>query len=104
MLLLCIHAASFPPPVNVTYMQISEEAVSITWSPVFHTCPSVFYNINTSSNCVDVPDTTDVNSVTYQIRKVVPQKPISCEIAIQTVVCDNIYGSFSEHHVFFVGE
>ena len=91
-------------PVNVTYTIISEEEVLISWSPVFQTCPAVFYNINASSDCGDGPDTTKNNSVTYQIKPVMPQKPIICEIAIQTVVCDNINGPFSEHHLLFFGK
>ena len=91
--------------MNVTITEYSETEeqlmVVVRWNPAHENCPSAHYNVNASSSCGQGPNTMDINSFTYQIeRTFFPHE--ACEIAIQTVVCNNIYGLFSKTHFFFI--
>ena len=81
---------------------ISLRQLIFSWSPVATDCPAVLYNIQ-ASNCGSCPTTTNHTNVTCTN---VPADKKECNFAIQTVVCGNITGNFSNPisintHIFY---
>ena len=81
---------------------ISLRQLIFSWSPVAPDCPTVHYNI-LASNCGSCPTTTNHTNVTCTD---VPTDNQECNFAIQTVICGNITGNFSNSisintHIFY---
>ena len=62
------------------------------WSPVTVECPNIQYKIN-ASNCGSCPTTTNHTTATCTN---IPTNGSRCTFAVQTIVCDNIFGDISE--------
>ena len=73
-------------------MNHASNKITFTWSPVAPTCPSLHYNI-LSTNCGSCPTTTTNTTVTCTD---VPTDGSLCTFAVQTFVCGNVDGNFSD--------
>ena len=83
------------PPNNILIsgVDISQQQLTFTWSPVVPDCPAIHYNI-LASNCGSCPTTT--NHTTATCIDIPTIGSTSCNFAIQAVVCGNISGNTSD--------
>ena len=71
----------------------SPPILDVYWSHSLSDCPSIHYTI-LSSNCGSCPTTTTNTTITCTD---VPSNGGVCTFAVQTVVCENITGSYSNN-------
>ena len=81
-------------------VSFDSRALTFDWSPVAPDCHTLHYNI-LSSNCGSCSTTTTNTTVTCTD---VPTDGSMCTFAVQTVVCGNIVGNFSDSVNFTVTE
>ena len=84
---------SSPGNVHISNIDTGLRQLTFSWSPVGPDCPAIHYNI-LASNCGSCPTTTNHTNVTC--TEVPTDDHVNkCKLAIQTVVCGNITGNFS---------
>ena len=84
----------FPPPekLSVIHADLASRELTFSWSPVAPDCPAVHYNI-LASNCGTCSTITSYTTITCAN---VPTDGSTCILAVQTVVCGNVTGNFSD--------
>ena len=92
---ICLLIVPLPTPSNIK-LAYNKGRLMLTWlpEPVFLSCPAVHYNIN-ATNCGKCPDTTTSNNVTCIIDNTITL-PQTCTLTLQSVVCGNVLGTYSE--------
>ena len=84
----------FPPPNNlhITTANFISKTFTFSWNPVSPGCPMVSYNIQ-ASNCGSCPTTTNHTNITCTD---IPINGSTCAFAVQSVICGNPPGNFSD--------
>ena len=85
-----------PPPSDISWARISTEEIVFSWSPVVSNCSSIHYNV-LDSNCGVCPNSTLDTNITC--TNVSMNHLSICMLAVQTVVCGNISGEWSQVHL-----
>ena len=85
------------PPVNVTLSHFHDDQLTFAWNSPTQHCPSLYYII-TSTNCGKCPGNTTSTSVTcdYPLNASLTLDSSICSLSVQSLICDNLYGTFSE--------
>ena len=94
-IIILLHAASPSPPTDITWELIGSNVTNMAmfmWSPVLSNCSKVKYNID-HSNCGSCPNTTTHTNITC--THITSSTLLGCMLTVQTVVCGNISGDWS---------
>ena len=81
-----------PEQLHISGIDFSSRELTFAWSSVTPDCPAIHYNI-LASNCGSCPTTTNHTNVTCTD---VSTNTSVCTFAIQTVICGDITGNFSD--------
>ena len=83
-----------PPPMNLRLAHVREDYLSFTWSDaVTLPCQALYYNIS-AVNCGTCPATTDTTYIECTGLGVTTERRV-CTLAVQTIVCNNLTGMWS---------
>lgn len=81
-------SAPYPPPLDVHLSDVYTDNITLTWTSVSQSCPSVYYNI-TSDQCGHCPGVTNSTGITCSNLTV----PSTCTLQIQSMACGFIGNS-----------
>ena len=91
-----------PPPSNISLSSVRRGQLTFRWDPVVQNCPALYYYV-IASNCGTCPVTTVHNFITCtNVTQLTESSFHTCTMIVETVVCDNIFGTNSEPLVVLV--
>jgi hypothetical protein len=81
------------PPNDVKLRRITHGQLFFNWTSSLPHCPSIHYDITTSS-CGECPESTTGSTITCNVLAINESR--MCKLIIQTVVCGSIPGTTSD--------
>ena len=91
-----------PPPTNISLSSVQRGQLTIGWDPVVQNCPALYYYV-IASNCGACPTTTVHNFITCtNVTELMASSFHVCTVIVETVVCDDIFGTNSEPLVILI--
>lgn len=91
-----------PPPTNISLSSVQRGQLTIGWDSVVQNCPALYYYV-IASNCGACQTTTVHNFITCtNVTELRESSFHVCTVIVETVVCNDIFGTNSEPLVILI--